>query len=100
MPKHFISEPIRPAGDATSLPQNNEPALPAAFIWRDETLEVKSLRNSWRTTKTDRGDVYLKRHWFEFETADGRSATVYYDRAAKRGTSPWSLYSIEDGHTS
>jgi Family of unknown function (DUF6504) len=98
MPKHFISEPIRAAGNATSLPANNEPSLPAAFTWREETLEVKTLRNTWRSTKTDRGDVYLKRNWFEFETPDGRIATVYYDRAAKRGTSPWSLYSIEDGH--
>jgi hypothetical protein len=94
--KHFISEPIRPVGDAVSTPANNEPALPAAFEWRDEKLEVKATRKTWRTTKTDRGDVYLKRHWYEFETADGRVATVYYDRAAKRGTSPWSLYSIED----
>jgi Family of unknown function (DUF6504) len=96
MAKHFISEPIRAVGDAVSPAANNEPALPAAFTWRGETLHVTALRNTWRSTKTDRGDVYLKRHWFEFEMPDGRVATVYYDRAAKRGTSPWSLYSIEN----
>lgn len=96
MTKRFVSEPIRVVGEAVSTPVNNEPSLPAAFTWRGETLQIAALRNTWRSTKTDRGDVYLKRHWFEFEMPDGRVATVYYDRAAKHGSSPWSLYCIED----
>jgi hypothetical protein len=61
-------------------------------------LEVKTIVKLWRTTKEDRGDVYLKRHWFEFATADGRTALVYFDRAAKRGGHRWWLYSISGLH--
>lgn len=58
-------------------------------------LEVRRVLQQWRGTKEDRGDVYLKRHWYEFETADGRIATVYFDRDAKRGGSHWWLFTIE-----
>ncbi len=90
MSKHFISEAIAPSSVVTSE------ELPPAFYWREEMLEVKTVRNRWRSTKEDRGDVYLKRHWFEFETADSRIATVYFDRAAKRGQPRWWLYALED----
>jgi hypothetical protein len=70
--------------------------LPPAFRWGDVTLYVKTLRRQWRGTKEDRGDVYLKRHWYEFESPDGRIATVYFDRGAKPGTARWWLYAIED----
>jgi hypothetical protein len=88
MAKHFVSqtiEPIAPTGTD----------LPPAFRWGDDTLEVCSVRKEWRGTKEDRGDVYLKRHWYEFETSDGRVATVYFDRGAKPGTARWWLYTIE-----
>jgi hypothetical protein len=63
----FISEPIEPAA-----PSGTD--LPRAFAWRNETLDVRTVRRTWRGTKEDRGDVYLKRHWYEFETADGRAS--------------------------
>ncbi|HLI96159.1 MAG TPA: DUF6504 family protein [Candidatus Baltobacteraceae bacterium] len=88
MGKHFVSQPIDPIAPAGT-------DLPAAFKWRDVLLEVRALRKQWRGTKEDRGDVYLKRHWYEFETTDGRIATVYFDRAAKPGAHRWWLYAIE-----
>jgi hypothetical protein len=90
--KRFVSEPIAVITARTGTA--NQPDLPAAFRWRDETLEVKILRDAWRSSKTDRGDLYLKRHWFTFETVDGRVATVYFDRSAKRAQPRWSLYAI------
>ena len=77
---------------------SGEPQLPPSFTWRGEMLEVKTIVKVWRTTKEDRGDVYLKRHWFEFATGDGRTAVVYFDRAAKRGSPRWWLYSISGLH--
>ena len=71
-----------------------EPSLPAAFRWKDQELVVRSLLRTWRGTKVDRGDTYLKRHWYEFETSEGRRAVVYFDRQAKRGAPRWWLYSI------
>lgn len=71
-----------------------EPSLPPEFLWNGERLVVKTLQKQWRSTKEDRGDVYLKRHWFEFETADGRIAVVYFDRAARGSQPHWWLYTI------
>lgn len=89
MSKHFVSQPVSPVE-----PTGTD--LPRAFDWNGDTLEVRSVRKEWRGTKEDRGDVYLKRHWYEFEAADGRIATVYFDRGAKPGSARWWLYSIED----
>ena len=94
----FVSEAIIPAGaflDASG-PLAGAPALPSSFRWHDTIIEIVAVRRAWRSTKTDRGDVYLKRHWYEVELADSRTAVIYFDRAAKRGTPPWSLYSIEE----
>ncbi|HEV2262328.1 MAG TPA: DUF6504 family protein [Candidatus Rubrimentiphilum sp.] len=94
MSRRFLSEPLKPLGTAPI--ENNVPGLPDAFDWRGEKLKVADVLQSRRSTKEDRGDVYLKRHWFEFRTTDGRIATVYFDREA-RGTSPhWWIYTLED----
>ena len=96
--KTFVSEPIVPVGgefDVASM-LAGEPSLPPAFIWRDETLDVGETLRTWRSTKQDRGDTYLKRHWFEFVLPDGRRATVYFDRGAQRGAARWWLYQLED----
>lgn len=88
MTRRFVSqavEPVAPTGTA----------LPPAFRFGDDVLEVAAVRKEWRGTKEDRGDVYLKRHWYEFETPDGRIATVYFDRGAKHGSPRWWLYAIE-----
>jgi hypothetical protein len=90
--KRFVSEPLVPSVAGAAV--GGEPQLPPAFTWRDETLHVKRLIATGRSTKEDRGDVYLKRHWFEFEADDGRIATVYFDRSAKPGRPRWWLYSL------
>ena len=92
----FVSKPILPEGasvDEDALGRL-EPALPVSFRFGDEQIVVKALRKTWRSTKTDRGDVYLKRHWFEFEASDGRVAVVYYDRGARKNQPRWFLYTI------
>lgn len=93
--RRFVSEPIEPS--SASAPIEGEPQLPPFFTWRAERLEVGALRKTWRTTKNDRGDEYLNRHWFEFDVPGGKVATVYFDRAAKRGTAHWWLFTIDAG---
>jgi hypothetical protein len=97
--RRFISRPIEAIDAAFDNDASGrvEPALPAAFHFDDETLTVRTQLRSWRTNKDDRGDTYVKRHWFEFETADGRRAIVYFDRGAKRGAPRWWLYTIYAG---
>ena len=92
----FISRPIVPQGgafDADTM-SHGEPSLPPSFEWEGETLKVGDVRKVWRTLKEDRGEKYVKRHWFEFETQDGRIAVVYFDRGARRGQPRWWLYTI------
>jgi hypothetical protein len=92
----FVSEPIVPASDHFEIATMalGEPSLPPAFSWRDELLTVSSVVRTWRSTKTDRGEDYLKRHWFEFDVVDGRRAVVYFDRGARRGAARWWLYTL------
>jgi len=92
----FISKPIEPDGVAFGLDAlgRAEPALPPAFRFGNERLEVGTVLRTWRSTKTDRGDVYLKRHWFEFRLRDGRIAVVYFDRTARRQEPRWYLYTL------
>lgn len=92
--RKFVSEPLDAPQAAAAL--GGEPQLPSEFRRHDETITVKTVRRTWRSTKTDRGDVYLKRHWFEFAAQDGRVFVVYFDRAARRGAPHWWLYSIEE----
>lgn len=91
----FIGKPIAPEGalDVASLAQG-EPSLPAAFTYDGERLEVHALLRTWRSTKDDRGDTYVKKHWFEFETGDRRTAVVYFDRGARKGAPRWWLYTL------
>jgi hypothetical protein len=93
----FVSEPIEPVGGAhpEAGPADRGPAPPIAFRWRDEIIEIATIVRTWQSTKDDRGDTYLKRHWFETTLRDGRTAVVYFDRAARRGSPPWRLYTLD-----
>jgi hypothetical protein len=95
----FVSEPIDPVADAFDprVISSGEPALPPAFTWRGRSLRVASVRRTWRSHKVDRGDTYVKRHYFEVACHDGAVAVVYFERTSKRGAHRWFLYTIDDG---
>ena len=85
-----------PTGDGFATPATgSDPPVPRAFLWGRRTLLIAEVLRTWRSTKTDRGDTYLKRHWFEIRTACGRTIEVYYDRQSRRGASQWWLYTID-----
>ena len=91
----FISQAIQPvAGAFATDGANGEPPLPAAFVWGDRQLHVATIARTWRSTKDDRGDTYVKRHYFEFETPEHETAVVYFERQAKRGTPRWWLFTL------
>ena len=97
MARKFVSRPLKPSGEGfLSEATGSEPPVPRAFLWDDRVLEIVEVLRSWRTTKDDRGDTYLKRHWFELRTKEDAHIEVYYDREARRGTSQWWLYTIDD----
>lgn len=72
------------------------PPVPSAFRWGDQILLIAVVLRSWRSTKADRGDVYLKRHWYELRTVTGAKLEVYYDRESWRNATPWWLYTIDE----
>jgi hypothetical protein len=92
----FVSEALVPGDDFLNTPalSAGEPPLPRRFRRHDDEFVIAELVRTWRSTNTDRGDTYLARHWYEVRTADGRTATIYFDRKAKRGAARWWLYSI------
>ena len=94
--KSFVGQSIEPDGtfDPVTI-SHGEPSLPASFRWHDETLSIQDTIRTWRSTKEDRGDIYLAKHWFEVWLSDGRRAVVYFDRQGKRGAARWWLYTIE-----
>lgn len=95
--RRFVSRPLEPTGEGfVTAASGNEPPVPAAFLWEDRILSIESVLRAWRSTKTDRGDAYLKRHWFELETETGAKLEVYFDREARRGASRWWLYTIDE----
>jgi hypothetical protein len=95
---HFVGEAISGSDELvdTGAIGRGEPPLPRRFTWRDETLAVESIARTWRSTNTDRGDVYLARHWYALALEDGREAVVYFDRKARRGAATWWLYTLAD----
>lgn len=95
--RRFVSRPINPSGsEFLTEPNGHEPPVPRAFLWNDRTLRIAALVRTWRGTKTDRGDVYLKRYWFELKAEGGATIEVYYDRDARRSASQWWLYTIDE----
>lgn len=94
--RKFVSRPLEAAADGFVTPASgSQPPIPRVFRWDERTLVVTAVLRSWRSTKEDRGDRYLKRHWFELETACGLRLEVYYDRDARRGVSPWWIYTVQ-----
>jgi hypothetical protein len=100
-PKHeeFVSEPIVPLPgtfDAQAM-SIGEPGLPGLFAWRDHRYKVARLMSKWKSSKADRGEMYLKRHWYRIETETGEHMTLYCLRqasSAKKAKSRWWVYSV------
>jgi hypothetical protein len=98
--REFVSEPILPAAgsfDAAAM-SRGEPGMPKSFSWREKEYVVAHVRSTWKSTGKDRGEVYLRRHWFDVETETGQRMTIYCERQAKnlnKPTARWWLYSME-----
>jgi hypothetical protein len=95
----FISEPITPTPgrfDASAM-SRDEPGIPSEFIWRGKPCVVAQVLSTWKTTGNDRGETYLRRHWFRILTTDGRQMTLYCERQArsKNPKSRWWIYSLQ-----
>lgn len=96
----FVSEPIRPEANSYAIDamSRGEPGLPKAFTWRGKRYEIARVEASWKGHGKDRGDVYVRRHWYDVVTVCGRRMRLYFDRNPGRSgsrASRWWIYSVE-----
>ena len=100
MNEEFISEAIQPVKETfdTRLMASGSPGRPKSFVWRKKTITVSKLLRTWTTTgdcSHGSGEKYVRRHWFEIETAEGQMK-IYFDKASpgRRKEMGWRLYTI------
>ena len=97
--EEFIGEAITPKAGSfdTTAMSRGEAGVPREFTWRGKPYVVEGLLASWKGTGTDRGEVYLRRHWFRVRVTSGEEMTIYCDRQAKNTSKPkqrWWIYTI------
>lgn len=94
--RRFVSAPLTPKEEGfVTVADGSAPPIPSGFAWKEGEFHITAVLRAWRSSKSDRGDTYLKRHWFELQTAEGSRIQVYYDREARKGAAHWWLYTIE-----
>jgi RimJ/RimL family protein N-acetyltransferase len=94
----FVSERITPEPGSSDVGamSRGEPGVPKAFVWRGERFETGRLVSTRRDMGTDRGDVYVRRHYYEIETADQLRMVVYFERnpSDRSKRKAWWLYTL------
>ena len=97
--EEFVGEALVPTPgsfDASAMARG-EAGVPRTFAWRGETHEVAELLASWKGTGKDRGETYLRRHWFRVRTTRGTTLTIYCERQARNTNRPksrWWVYTL------
>ena len=103
MTERFVGEDLSPviATCDTSRMAAGEPCLPREFIWRGQTVTILAVLRSWHETGQDHHgshEQYLRKHWYEVETAAHGTLKIYFDRQpprrGRKGGSRWRLFSI------
>ena len=99
----LVSEAIRPVfagGGADSPMVLGEPVIPESFQWRGQTYPVLRVLASGRglgPCTHGSGEMYVRRHWYRFESTDGMVLRVYFERRPRSGAKSakrWWLYSV------
>jgi RimJ/RimL family protein N-acetyltransferase len=95
---HFISERITPEAGTFDIATmaRGEPSLPSAFTWREQRYRVARTLESRRHMGEDRGDTYVRRHYYDIETSDALRMTLYFERnpSSRSKRKEWWLYKL------
>ena len=94
----FISERITPdigTFDVATM-SRGEPSLPGAFTWRNQRYHVARMLTTRRQMGEDRGDRYVRRHYYDIETTDALRMTLYFERnpSSRSSRKEWWLYTL------
>jgi phosphoribosylglycinamide formyltransferase-1 len=100
--ERFIGADLIPvtATSDTARMAAGEPGLPREFRWGDQTVTIVDVRRNWHDTgPCDHGsrERYVRKHWYEVETAAHGVMKIYFDRQPPHGRgkgSRWRLFSI------
>jgi len=97
----FVSQQLIPVLDGAPAAPGafGAPLLPSAFRWGTASLEVDAVLRSWRETGActhGSSEAYVRKHWYEVRTRDGRTARLYFERQARgrNRRARWWLFSI------
>jgi len=102
--EQFVGEPVAPVpatGDARMMARGG-PGLPRQFTWRGTTYEVEAVLETHRTLgpcTSGSGEQYVRKHWYEVQTASGARMKLYFERQPRPGKSKrarWWLFTTED----
>ena len=96
--EQFVSEAIvpRPGSFDAAAMARGEAGVPHEFTWRGTAYVVARVTAAWKSSTAERGEMYLRRHWYAVETLGGEQMTIYCERqarSAKRPAKRWWLYS-------
>ena len=93
----FIGEKIECAGgfDVSAMARG-EPGVPSAVIWRGQRFDIARVISSARRMGEDRGDRYVRRHYYDVETTDALRLSLYFERnPSSRGhVKAWWLHTL------
>ncbi len=86
--ERFVSEEIKPMPGEFDFPRAapGEPAIPRRFRWRGAILEVADVKGQWKDTAPcthGSGERYVRRHWYDIVTSDGRAMRLYFERKVR-----------------
>jgi [ribosomal protein S5]-alanine N-acetyltransferase len=72
------------------------PSAPGSFVWRGQRFEVRRCVAEARGYGEDRGDSYVRRHYFEIETVDALRMRIYFERnpSSRTRSKAWWLYTL------
>jgi [ribosomal protein S5]-alanine N-acetyltransferase len=94
----FVSERVAPDAGAFDIAAmaRGEPSVPKAFTWREHRYEVARTLASHRTMGEDRGDSYVRRHYYDVQTIDDLQMSLYFERnpSDRSKRKDWWLYTL------
>jgi len=94
----FISERIAPEAGAFDIAtmSRGEPSLPKSFTWRGQRYHVARTLATHRHMGEDRGDHYVRRHYYDIETTDALRMVLYFERnpSSHSKRKEWWLYTL------
>jgi hypothetical protein len=98
--EEFVSEAIEPkrgSFDAAAMARG-EAGVPSEFTWRGVRYVVRGVVSAWKSSGIDRGEAYLRRHWYCVDVESGERMTLYCERQARNAKRAnrgrWWLYTV------